>query len=174
MKNTLIALIALAVPFTAFAGDKEVLPEPTPAPILFVGAGAEHMDQYDTEYYTLKGGARFDITETLSYALFGEVGFATLNWKDETVEIVPVTFNADLRYDITPRLFTYIGAGAGTMYWNNLPAADGNSWTLVGQAFGGIGYKLTDSIEISAQGRYLVSAKDFDDWTYGVNVTWAF
>jgi len=173
MKNTLITILACLLPLTAFGGPKDtILPPMEPSSSWFVGAGVEHMDYYDTELYTLKAGKRFDITNDLSYSLFGEVGTASIGWKSETIDLVPVTFNSDIRYELTPQLFVYAGAGAGTMYWANLP--EGNSWTLVGQTFAGLGYKLTDSLEVTAQARYMVSEKDFDDWSYGVNVTYTF
>ena len=179
MKALLMTVItALAITATGFAGTaKDVVAPPTPTlSQWFVGGSIEYIDKADTELYTLKVGKRFFQTEKFSWALFGEVGLATEVYGSTDVDMIPITFNADARYNLTEALSVYAGAGIGTSY---LDVKSDTDWYVTYQLFTGLAYRFDRNVEVTVGARYtwLLDTDQLgnvDSVSYGAGLTWYF
>jgi len=176
--KTLVITMMTAFAFIAqgFAGTeaKEAIVPPQTLSQWFAGTTVEHMDHANTELYSVKAGKRFFQTDTFSWALWGEVGYADLDYKYDS-EFVPVTFNGDVRYNVTDKLSLYAGAGIGIAY----ASVDSESeWAIQYQTFAGLAYQITPQIEATVGAKYIFADySDFDnldEWTWGGGFTWYF
>jgi len=65
------------------------------------------------------------------------------------------------------------GVGAGVGYFNY---GGSDEWGGVYQAFAGLAYELTETIDLTAGGRYTCTpdVDDADQWSYGIGLTYKF
>lgn len=173
MKNTLILSLLLAVP--TLAGTSQVMTESAPAPVTqdtwnwFVGGTGGYLLDFEEDMYTFQLGGRSPWSSSgWSLALFGEVGWTEnhdvrdLNGNDDDdMDIVPLTFNVKMEHLITGGLSVYFGGGLGVAYCDaeidSLNGDDGSvdDWVCSAQAFAGLAYHVSPSLEIFGGARWV-------------------
>ena len=173
MKNTLIKIAASIFLITSALGGttaKQTL-DTYPTSAWFAGANVEYLDTAETELYTLRVGQRFTESAHFSWALFGEVGYATIGSND----FVPIQFAGEARYHWNDTISLYAGAGVGTSYLD-LDLKTSSDWYLTYQTFAGIGFRISESLTLDVGARYtmLHDAPVDDQVSYGAGVTWTF
>jgi opacity protein-like surface antigen len=178
MKTLIItAMTALAITATGFAGSSKDAIAPTePLSQWFVGGTVEYADRAETEVYTLKAGKRYFQTDKISWSLFGEIGYGTKSFRFADVDMMPFTFNGEVRYNLTEKWSVYAGAGLGTCY---LDVNTDTDWYITYQMFSGVAYQLGSNLELNVGARYTwISDVDVvgtvDSVSYGAGVTWYF
>ena len=180
MKTTIVLSLLLAGPI--FAGTSQVMSEPSPAPVSqdswswFVGGTGGYLFDFDEDIYTFQFGANSPWSVGgWSVALFAEAGWTENHHdiqgtvpfgasNDGDIEIVPMTFNVKLEKLISGSLSAYLGGGLGASYldaqYNSpFPSDDSDDWVFTAQVFGGLAYRVNETVEVFGGGRWIY----FDD-----------
>ncbi len=196
------ALIPFIVSATfAFAGDSpkqailpaESIPKTTDSHCgdcltysgLFIGGGVEYLFEADTAYYTGKVGYEWASNSSkYSQSLFLEVGW----FEDDGAlqeRFLPVTVNYEYKRALTRCLSFYIGGGVGVAFSDtaeeNSPKKLGvgtsneNETVFAAQAFAGLTYCVSKSVEIYGGVRYLWTdevdqGSGVNDWSIGAGI----
>ncbi|MGJ8723734.1 MAG: outer membrane protein [Roseibacillus sp.] len=155
---------------------------------LFLGAGVDYLFDAESEYYNGRVGYEFANKKGYSQSLFLEVG-----WMDNDddylngLQAIPVTLNYEYKRALTRCLNFYIGGGVGVAFTDNdsevlddkgAPTGEFDSHddtVFVVQAFAGLTYCVTESVELYGGVRYLWSddigdGEGIDDWSIGAGL----
>lgn len=124
--------------------------------VIVAGAAAGYLNDSKVGYYTTRVGYQFNSTGTTAHVLELEVGYSKDSDSGVKITLVPVTLNYRAEIPTTDNWGVYLGAGLGqgnvkVRYWS----FNGSDWTLVGQAFGGVSFKLSDSAKLTLGARYV-------------------
>lgn len=166
MKHSLIALTsALALGSTAFAGSEGYTgPAPTggssyqssPLYQWFAGASVGYLTDSEEDYYTLHIGTKIAESGPISHSLYLEGGFTNFDESFVDIDIVPVTLNYKLDYQLSGPLSLYAGVGAGVAFVDvDTPFGGDDSAEFAWQAFAGIAYDLSPAAQIYGGARYI-------------------
>ncbi|GHC50863.1 outer membrane protein [Roseibacillus persicicus] len=151
---------------------------------LFLGAGVDYFFDAEEEYYNGRAGYEWaGKSGNYTQSLFLEVGWMDSDSDFGSLEAVPVTLNYEYKRALFKCLNFYVGAGAGVAfvdsefqeYKDGKPTGVFNSdddSVFVIQAFAGLTYCITESVELYGGVRYLWSddigqGDGFDDWSIG-------
>lgn len=153
---------------------------------LFLGAGVEYFFDAETEYYNGRVGYEFASKKNYTQSLFLEVGWLDDDSGRNGLEALPVTINYEYKRAITRCLNFYIGGGVGVAFTDSesevlksgKPTGESISrddTVFVAQAFAGLTYCVTESVELYGGVRYLWSdnienGSEFDDWSIGAGL----
>lgn len=174
-----------------FAGD--TTPAPAPAASYescwFLGGGGDYLLDSEETYWN--GHIGYNLSDASS--LFLEVGWVgddedfSVGNIDFNVDIVPVTFNYQYEWALCDQLSWYLGVGAGAAsidvdagdFWSD------DQWSFMAQAFTGLVYEFTPSVEGYLGVRYMwfdepdfneggADLNDFDDFGVGAGLRFNF
>ena len=162
---------------------------------LFLGAGAGYLIEGETVYYTGQVGYELAGGPKYSQSVFLEVGWLEDNNDLNGSNAIPVTLNYEYKRALTRCLNFYIGGGVGVAFTDSdsvtesiskgtgpggtdetvRNSRDVNDTVFFGQAFAGLTYCVTESIELYGGVRYLwsddISSGDgINDWSVGAGV----
>lgn len=177
------------VPATAIPQTSSGCPECLNYSGLFIGGGVDYFFDSETEYYNGRAGYEWaSPTANYSQSLFLEVGWFDDDEGFTSVQAIPVTANYEYKRALTRCLNFYIGGGVGVAFVETEsntrdprkpgePGVSTNSddTVFVAQAFAGLTYCITQSIELYGGVRYLWSddpdgADGFNDWSIGAGL----
>lgn len=151
---------------------------------LFLGAGVDYFFDAEEEYYNGRAGYEWaGRSGNYSQSLFLEVGWLDSSDGLGSLEAVPVTLNYEYKRALFKCLNFYIGAGAGVAFVDTErpglkqgdPSIGDDESVFVIQAFAGLTYCVTQSVELYGGVRYLWSddigqGDGFDDWSIGAGL----
>jgi opacity protein-like surface antigen len=183
-KLVMTAMMALALGAQGFAGEetssKAAIDKSVAGAEWFMGGTAEYIHDSSDDFYTFKLGKRFYASDTFSWALFGEVGYSSIDYGSIQADYVPITVNAEARYHFNDRWAVYAGLGAGTSYVSDDVygfTVDNDQWNLTLQAFTGLAYSVTPQFEVNVGARVQWIRHDHyteDMTSFGLGATWSF
>lgn len=154
---------------------------------LFLGGGVEYLFDAETEYYNGRVGYEWTSGGNYSQSLFLEVGWLDSN-EGSSLEAIPVTLNYEYKRALTRCLNFYIGGGVGVAFTDsdsesidpNKPSSpplvsSSDDTVFAVQAFAGLTYCITQSIELYGGVRYLWTddpdnGSGLDDWSIGAGL----
>lgn len=152
---------------------------------LFLGAGVDYFFDAETEYYNGRVGYEWaSPSASYSQSLFLEVGWLDNDDDFFDLEAIPVTLNYEYKRALTRCLNFYIGGGVGVAFADTETVLDpkklnetrsDDETVFVVQAFAGLTYCVTESVELYGGVRYLWSddigeGDGFDDWSVGAGL----
>jgi opacity protein-like surface antigen len=154
---------------------------------LFLGAGVEYLFDAETEYYNGRVGYEWAApSANYSQSLFLEVGWLETEEGFTSADAIPVTLNYEYKRALTRCLNFYIGGGVGVAFVDgdiDAPKTESaepidrsfDDTVLAVQAFAGLTYCITQSVELYGGVRYLwtddIDGGDgLDDWSIGAGL----
>lgn len=151
---------------------------------LFLGAGVDYFFDAETEYYNGRVGYEFANPKGYTQSLFLEVGWLDDDSSLGGLEAIPVTLNYEYKRALTRCLNFYIGGGVGVAFTDSETILDptkpnerssDDDTVFVVQAFAGLTYCVTESVELYGGVRYLWSddigeGDGIDDWSVGAGL----
>ncbi|QJE97313.1 outer membrane protein [Luteolibacter luteus] len=162
--NSLVTLgLALGMSAAALAGDTSTTTSYTPAPSAspslwnwFAGGSVGYLIDNEEAYYTLHAGLKLAESGPITHSLFLEGAYAEFDESFLTTDVIPVTLNYKLDYNINDRFSVYGGVGLGAAFVDTEvgPFSD-DSVEFTAQAFVGVGYDVTSNFQIYTGARYI-------------------
>ena len=207
MKTSFVTSLILASTSLSFAGtspkqaivpvadipNKSGCPECLNYSGLFIGGGIDYLFQTDAEYVTGQVGYEWGSPKGNSaQSVFLEVGWLESNIGISSVEALPITLNYSYKRALTRCLNFYIGGGAGVAF-SESEGTFPHEKPLVGdtdfnddeanfvvQAFAGLTYCVTESIELYGGVRYIwsdglgIGTDGLNDFSIGAGLRYKF
>jgi opacity protein-like surface antigen len=145
---------------------------------IYIGGSGGYLTDMEVAYETGRFGMTLVQLEKTRHNLELELGHGYEDSGYATVRMIPLTLNYRGETDLTKTLFAYYGAGIGSAHIKvELAGYSGSGSSFVYQAFGGAGYRVSDSVSVLAGVRYLnMSSIEIDgcdvgsDSDIGVNI----
>ena len=141
---------------------------------VYIGGSLGYLTDSDAAYETGRIGHTFIQQGNTSHSLEVEVGhsYKEQGWFD--VRVVPIALNYRGETSINENAFIYYGAGIGSAYVKvEASGYSASDSSMVLQAFGGAGYRVSETVSILGGVRYL-RVSDFDvvgsENDFGVNI----
>jgi len=140
-----VSLILVAIGLTASASAAVV-----------IGGSAGYLIDSEEEYFTARLGYEFN--STTAFAHQAEIEFGYTESKESGVfgSIAPLTANYRFLSAAGEKFSYHVGAGAGVAQVKvEVGSTSTNSQPFVAQAFAGVDYRITPSLSINLDAKYL-------------------